>query len=39
MDRDILKKKIEFLVEAYYNNFDFLRNESLDSLKNKAVKK
>lgn len=39
MENDILKKKIEFLVEAYYNNFDFLRDEPLDSLKNKAVEK
>ena len=39
MENDILKKKIEFLVEAYYNNFDFLRVEPLDSLKNKAVEK
>ena len=34
-----LKEKIEFLVEIYYNNYDFLHNESLDSLKKKAVDK
>lgn len=39
MEKDILKRKIEFLVEFYYNKFDFLRKESLDTLKKKALDK
>lgn len=39
MDKDLLRKKIEFLVEFYYGKFDFLRKESLDVLKKKALDK
>ena len=39
MDKDLLRKKIEFLVEFYYGKFDFLRTESLDALKKKALDK
>ena len=39
MDKELLRKKIEFLVELYYGKFDFLRKESLDVLKKKALDK
>ena len=39
MDKDLLRKKIVFLVEFYYEKFDFLRKDSLDTLKKKALDK
>ena len=39
MDRDILKRKIEFLVKVFYFNFSFLRDIPLYELQKKAVDK
>lgn len=39
MNDDVLKKKVELLVEYFYNNYDFLRVESLDDFKNSIFDK
>ena len=39
MEKDRLKQKIEFLIEAYYNNFDFLRYDSLENFKKEEIDK
>ena len=39
MNDDVLKKKVELLVETFYNNYDFLRVESLENFKNYIFEK
>lgn len=39
MNDDVLKKKVELLVETFYNNYDFLRVESLEDFKNYIFEK